>query len=260
MKIGLALLAALFLVGCSNAGQGRTERLIALASAEAAGIPNVKDRFTRQLNIAELQLRNGDKRGARGTLGQAAGTIKTQDDKQLDAFTQLAGWVSISQLSRGADDKTAASAAIEQALAVLHGIEPASERCQYVVSLAREVRVIRGDVASVKLINEAGPWVASIKEQAERRRALMAFADELFTAEDYSAGQAMLHNDSDAAWRSDTLIAMAYNPAKYYQAHGGIFAAGANRSPMATEPAGGSYSGTSSFGKSLDYESNFKQK
>lgn len=214
-------LAALMLAGCNSSGgfrsPDRAERLMALAAGEAGAVPSAKERLSRQLNIAHMQTREGNLYDARDTLAKAQSTLKDPSG-DLDEHTRIAGWVSVSELSRAARDPATARQACKEADHLLHAMTPADKRCQYVRGLAEELEHLDGKAPATALLREAGAWTVEISPVSERRAALQAFASDLFMYDDYDGGLAMLKRDSDAAWRSDTLAALAQQaiPMKSY--------------------------------------------
>src|SRR3954465_5505606 len=115
----IALLGAIFLIaGCQ---QNRTtavdpDRILHMAGEEAGQINAPKERLTRQLNIANRQTENGHAGDARKTLAEAGSTIEHADKNALTDHQRLAGWISLSELARNADDKAFANGALDQAL------------------------------------------------------------------------------------------------------------------------------------------------
>jgi len=203
---------AAWLMGCQGANgfrsADRASRLMAMAGAEAAQVAAPRDRLSRQLNIAHMQNEQGYLLSARSTLAAAAQTLR-ETDKSLDVQIRLAGWVSVSELSRASRDRALAASACRQALDILRTIDPQADRCQFVCGVADEIRHLHGKAASASLLREAGDWAASIDNLALCREAYRAFAADLFLCDDYDGGLAMLRRDGDAAWRSDTLAALA---------------------------------------------------
>ncbi len=264
------------------------DRLLHMAGEEAGQIPSPRERLTRQLNIADREIRFGRPGDARATLrdarktlesagaisaagakgaggaepagGAAAGNAPAQTP--LTNHERLAGWISLSELARGAEDKPFANSALDRATADLMALNPVNERCQYVLGVARETRELRGDKEAAGLIAQAGEWAMEIPDQPMRRQAYVAFAMEIFRCNDYDAARGVLRRDQDAAWRSDTLTAMA-DRARYQAA----------MTPMAWRRATDNISGPmaearitdapapesfpTTFGKSLDFKSNY---
>ncbi|MCG3181461.1 MAG: hypothetical protein BIFFINMI_03857 [Phycisphaerae bacterium] len=212
LTIGLLGLLGL-LGGCYSGSRGfrsdaRASRLMAMAAEEAGQVDRPRDRLSRQLNIANMQNEQGYSAGARRTLAEAAATLG-KDWDSLDVQTRLAGWVSISELSRDSYDNASAAAACEQAVAVLRGIQPEADRCQYVRGVAGELRNLYGKARSAGLLRESGTWAAKIEAPSQRRAIYTGLASDLFLCDDYDGGRDMIRRDSDPAWRSDTLAELA---------------------------------------------------
>jgi FAD/FMN-containing dehydrogenase len=206
--VALALLAV---AGCSSSTPGvdREKKLLSMASAEAQFIPDPKDRLSRQLNFANDQTAGHQTAEARESLAHAVETLKTPEAMKMDWQIRIAGWVSVSQLSRGLKDTAVAESACDQAVALLRQIDPVAERPRYVIGVANEVRELHGPEASAKLLEESAPWTAEIKDQPTRRGALFLIADSIFACDDYKGGLVALRTDPDAAWRSDSLKQLA---------------------------------------------------
>ncbi len=187
----------------------RARRLMAMAGEEAAQIPSPEQRLERLMKIADMQIRNGENADARRTLAQAWRALEDAAAGELDEHTRLAGWVSISELSRRAGDRTTAWGACDEATRMLRALEPATRRCEYVRGVAAELRELRGKAAAAELLRQAGEWAVGIKDHGYRRKALAAMASDLFFCDDYAGGRAMLHVDDEAAWRSQTLASLA---------------------------------------------------
>jgi hypothetical protein len=180
-----------------------------MAGEEAANIPNMLDRFTRQLNIADTQLRTQRKEDAAKTLALARDSLKVSKKDDFDDFHRIAGWTAISQLSRQAGDRDLALQTSDLALAALNDVQPATERPQYVLSLAGELAELRGKDAAVELVNSGGAWAGTIMDPTARRTALLAFTDRLLSYEAYENARTMLRHDDDAAWRTDVFLSLA---------------------------------------------------
>lgn len=226
----LLLAATLLIASCSKpAATDRTGRLLSMAAEEAAGIPNTMDRFTRQLNIADLQLRTARKADAAKSLGLARDTLNVAKKADFDDFHRIAAWTAISQLARAAEDKDMALKASDLALAALNDVQPATERPQYVLSLASELAELRGKAAAVELLDSGSGWAADIMDPPSRRIALIAFTERLISLEAFEDARSALHRDPDPAWRTDTFLALANdltplpagNYARYQEASGG---------------------------------------
>src|SRR5437764_474274 len=118
MRISLALVGLIFLVGCqSHTTSGLdADRILHMAGEEAGQIPAPKERLTRQLNIANRETQTGQPGNARNTLVLARQTLEQADKKAFNNQERLAGWISICELARYADDKSFAGAALDKAL------------------------------------------------------------------------------------------------------------------------------------------------
>lgn len=197
------------LTGQVQASAERSRRLMALAAAEAAAITDVDVRLTRLLNLADSQMHSGWKQDGRTTLANAAATLRSAEASQLNDHARLSGWISISELSRLADDKGAAINACDSAAAAMLAIEDPARRCEYVMGIANELQYLKGKPAAAALLDQAGPWTPAIDDVSRRRQAVVSFASALFNLDDYLAGQHMLQKEADAAWRSETLAQLA---------------------------------------------------
>jgi hypothetical protein len=199
--------AALLPAGCNSSD--RAGRLLTMAGEEAANISNSLDRFSRQLNIAYTQLRTDRKPDSVKTLLLARDTLNGAKKDDFDDFHRIAAWTAISQLSRQAGDRDLALKSSDNALAALNDVKPASERPQYVLSLAGELAELRGKPAAIELLDSGGTWAADIRDPGTRRTALVAFADRLINYDAYDDARKMLRQDPDASWRTDTFLALA---------------------------------------------------
>jgi hypothetical protein len=270
--VGLVLLAAtLLLAACDKPASDRTGRLLTMAGEEAANIPNKLDRFSRQLNIADTQLRTDRKEDAAKTLALARDTLKESKTVDFDDFHRIAGWTAISQLSRQAGDRDLALQTSDLALAALNDVQPATERPQYVLSLAGELAELRGKEAAVELVSSGGNWAAMIMDPAARRTALVAFTERLLGYEAYEGARTMLRHDNDAAWRTDVFLSLA-NPSPtvvadvaYARQMGGTGGRGGMggmlpATPMAAEAYTASpVPATKPFGKDVRFENVYRQ-
>jgi hypothetical protein len=213
-RLTLPLLAvALLLASCGKAPPvDRTGRLLSMAGEEAANIPDKMDRFTRQLHIAETQLRTDRKPDAAKTLALARDTLTASSKADFDDFHRIAAWTAISQLSRQAGDRALALSSSDLAQAALNDVQPATDRPQYVLSLAGELADLRGKEAAIELVNSGGAWAAEIVEPTARRMALTAFTDRLLSYEAFENARTMLKRDPDPVWRTDTFLSLANTP------------------------------------------------
>jgi len=268
-KIIALLVGIVLIAGCQ---EHRTtavdpDRILHMAGEEAGQINAPKERLTRQLNIANRQTENGHAGDARKTLAEARSTIEHADKNALTDHQRLAGWISLSELARNADDKAFANGALDQALAALAELTPAQARCEYVLGVEREVKVLRGDAAAAKLLVSASEWAMELPQQATRRSAYVAFADGLFHCNDYDGARTVLRRDPDAAWRSDSLTLLSDRarwesprmPAGSYAFAAKTAAQPATESPQSSflDAATTSQTSPESFGKPLDFKSNY---
>lgn len=224
----------------------RSQKLMAMAADEAGNIPEPDMRLTRQLNLANQQIHRGWKTDAQTTLTHAAQTLKSKDAAQLNDHARVSGWISISQLGRQTGTAELAAQACDNAVAVMEKIEDPAKRCQYVFGIANELQYHKGQPAAAAILSKAGPWTRSIDHLQQRRDALVSFASALFNFDDYIAGQGMLRQDDDPAWRSDTLARLAnFPPAP---------------ASMALDKSAASPQQVQPYGKQLDFGSIFENK
>ena len=111
-----------------------------MAGEEAGQIASAKERLTRQLNIADRETDAHHPAAARSTLREARSTLERADPQALTEQERLAGWVSLSELSRAAGDAAFANGALDRALAVVNDLAPIASRSEYVLGIEREVR------------------------------------------------------------------------------------------------------------------------
>lgn len=220
------------LTGQVQASAERSRRLMGLAAQEASAIKDVDVRLTRLLNLADTQMQSGWKQDGRATLASAAGTLRSDEASLLNDHARLSGWISISELSRQADDMAAAGDACDSAAKAMLAIEDPARRCEYVMGIANELQYIKGKPAAAALLDQAGPWTPSIDDVSRRRQAVVSFASALFNLDDYLAGQHMLQKEPDAAWRSETLTQLA-SLAGRDDSRGSVAAYSSPRSEMA---------------------------
>ncbi|MFP4054875.1 MAG: hypothetical protein ACLFV7_13515 [Phycisphaerae bacterium] len=237
VMIGVAVSLLFVGVGCSGGGNfrdaGRARRLMDLAAVEAGKIDTSAERLARQLRIADMQIDRGDRAGAMDTLGGARTTLQT-DGRQLSEHLHIAGWVSVCELARRAGRQDFAAGALDEALQLLRAVEPAPQRCQYVLGVAHEVRRLRGKEASADLLREATAWAVDLSPETRRRKALRGIAADLFLCDDYDGGMLAIRKDAEPRWRSDTLAELAAEATPYK--YGSVW-----------------------FGRSMDYQATFKQ-
>jgi hypothetical protein len=181
-----------------------------LAAGEAAQMQAPDQKLASLLNIAELQTDNGHDADALATLAEAR-QILAEIAEKLEPQTRIAGWVSLSQLSRQAGDADFANQAIDRAVVALKRLEPPSSRVQFVRGVAAQLHVLRGDAAAARLLVQAGPWIEDGQDSKRiaRREALVAIASDLFLYNDYDAGLAMLRRDPSPDWRTQVLTQLA---------------------------------------------------
>ena len=268
LKKSAFIVTVFLLTGCGNTVQKPTyqgidpDRLLHIAGQQAGSIDNMRERLARQLNIANRETNNGHPDQARTTLLTAKTTLESAASKDLSDHQRLAGWISLSELNRQAADARAAEYALDKAIENLNKLLPVYARPEYVHGIAREVNALRGEKASAKMIATATDWVVEMPEEATRRQAILSFAYELFRCNDYDGATKMLQCDKDAAWRSDSLIAMADRERNLMNNEKSI-AAFDNRmtapsiSPSAKMPADTAPPSEQQFGRQLDFRSNF---
>lgn len=209
--LAAGLLVIVALSGCGGSVD-RSGKMLTMAAEEAMFVDNLDMRLARQLNIADLQNKTNRKTDAAHTLQLAKDTLSSAEArKQLTEFRRIAGWTSISELARAADDKSLANAACNEALETLYSVKPEAARAEYVLSLSEEVKELRGNVEAGRLLVKGGEWAGTIPDKTVRRQALSAFANQLMMFDQFEEARTVLRNDSDAAWRVDVLTASAQN-------------------------------------------------
>jgi hypothetical protein len=234
-----------------------------MAGEEAGQITAPRERLARQLNIANRETEAGRPADARQTLRAARDTLERADQNALTDHDRLAGWISLSELARNAKDKPFANAALDQVLAQLNDLTPHPARCQYVLGIEREVCILRGDAPAARLLATAADWALEIPEQATRRQALIAFAEECARCHDYDAARTILRHDADASWRTDALTALAdrarwETPAAARTVVYGLKSAEAPRAAdTVSESRPLNAAESRPFGKPLDFKSNY---
>lgn len=186
----------------------RRRHLMAMAAEEALSIDDVAERLRRQLNIAHTQIANGRFRDGRKTLGHARLSVE-KGQAAVNPHARLAGWVSISELSRKAGYDRFANAACQEAIQLLRSIQPAPVRCEYVRGVAQVVLESRGKKAAAEMLRESAAWVAEIGDREARRKAYIAIASDLFNCGDYTGGRNVLRCDGDSRWRSEILTRLS---------------------------------------------------
>jgi hypothetical protein len=202
------LLLAVTLSGCGQTPD-KSGRLLSMAAQEAAGIPNVLDRFTRQLNIADTQLRTERKTDAAATLALCRDTLAASTRSDFDDFHRIAGWTAISQLARQAGDRDLAVKSSDLALAALNDVQPPAQRPQYVMSLAGELADLRGKESAIELLDSGAGWAVELPDAATRRQVLVMFTRALLDYDAFENARNTMRRDPDVAWRTDTLLALS---------------------------------------------------
>ncbi|MCD4825780.1 MAG: hypothetical protein K8S55_14400 [Phycisphaerae bacterium] len=200
-----------FSAGCDSTPEfreSRAQRLMGMAAEESEKVANGRLRLKHELNIANMQIDNDYYADGRETLRRAMATLKQMGD-DLDSHTRLAGWVSVSELSRRTEDDTVAMLACDQAVKLLRSLKPIQQRCNYVRGVAAEIRQVRGKPAAAALLREAAPWIKTMTETNQRRQACKAIASDLFLYNDYDGGKMILRLEDDADWRVTTLTQLA---------------------------------------------------
>ncbi len=202
---------AIAVVGCEPGPPAvdRRARLLDMASGEATDIKSPYDRLVRQLNFAYRQQEDGHPAETRQSLARATETLRAIQPGDLNDQVRIAGWVSVSELSREADDRPAAERACGEAVDQLRKLPKVSDRPEYVVGVAAELKALYGNAPAAKLLVESAGWTKAIDNTDERRAAVRSVADAAFHCDDYAGGEQILRTDPDPAWRSDTLVALA---------------------------------------------------
>jgi hypothetical protein len=255
-RFSVVFAALAILAGCATAEPTYhtvdPDRILTMAGQEAGQITSPLERLSTRLNIANRQSNSGRNADARATLAAARQTLESAGKFDLTDHQRLAGWISISELNRAADDRAAAGAALDNAIQYLNNLQPAYTRCQYVIGVADEINALRGQSASAELIKTAGDWAVQIPDEITRRRALATFASALFRCNDYGAAQKMLHYDPDVGWRSIQLVRIsdiARRNGPSDSSLGFFFGDGAT--------AEAAHAQSQSFGEKLDFRTNF---
>ena len=212
--LGVSVILALVTAcngGCESAPPAvdRRSRLLDMASGEASDIKSPYERLVRQLNFAYRQREDGRPAETRQSLARATDTLRAIRPGDLNDQVRIAGWVSVSELSRQADDRPAAERACGEAVDQLRKLPKVSDRPEYVVGVAAELKSLYGDAPAAKLLVESAAWTKAIETSDEQRAALRSIADAAFHCDDYPGGEQILRTDPDPAWRSDTLVALA---------------------------------------------------
>jgi hypothetical protein len=262
-KIMASLIVAGSLCGCGSPDSKLdADRILRMAGDEAGLITAPKDKLTRQLNIANREAQTGKPAEARATLAMARQTLENAEKNAFNDQQRLAGWISLCELSRRSDDKAFANSALDQALRTLNELTPQQARCEYVLGVEREVRELRGDAEAAKLLATAGDWAMALLEPSTRRAAFLDYAGELFECNDYEGARTLLRKDQDAAWRSDSLMAISdrarnSNRGSWF----GLETTGLyDQTEMARTQSPAAPPKSIPFSKRLDFETNYQQR
>jgi hypothetical protein len=266
----IVLLAGL--AACSSGPEiNPTREFLKKTCNETAAITSTRDRFRRQLNVANAQILNEEYLDARETLTFAEVTLPSAQDGEVDQRTTLAGWVSLSELYRKTVDYdegqkhpelfAPANAALDRAIALLHQMQPVSMRTYYVRAIALEIRELRSVKNAASALVEAGAWADQIKDLRDRRRAYRGIARDLLRDDDYNAATEMLNRDTDPVWRIDAAVALTM-PRPWHPYHQNAYfqSTDIDTVPYLKRPtpsSSDSEKGEEEFGIPLDYQSNF---
>jgi hypothetical protein len=259
---------ATVLSGCASDEPVDTEgKLLTMAAAEAQQIPDPTPRLTRQLNFADRQMNEAKFDEARQSLAYAAQTLREAKPAGLKSQIRIAGWVSISELSRAAKDNATAQIACDQAVNILKTLDPVAERPEYVVGVSDEVKALKGKAAAAALLESSIDWIKQMPGASVNRYALVAVSEAIFRCGDFTGGLAALRADSDAAWRSDTLAMIADRnktpaPAGIFDTVGGVGGLVARAVPQKSlgDPSEMFPDSNRPFGKPVDFQSVFKNR
>ncbi len=197
-----------FATGCA-APDRRFEHLTELATSEVRTLPLALDRLGRFLQIAELQQNRSAAVLAETSRAEARTILENAPNEDLPLEPQLAGWISLAELSRNAEVADESRRAGERAHALLLTLEPPAERVPYVRSLAHETRLSQGEAATVALYVSAADWASSITGSRKRRTAYMAIAHNLVDLNEVEKAAAVIRRDAESPWRAQALIALA---------------------------------------------------
>jgi hypothetical protein len=257
MRGTIVLVIVAILAGCSPTQESKldADRILKMAGDEAGLIAAPKDKLTRQLNIANRQAETGKPTESRATLALARKTLETADKDAFNNQQRLAGWISLSELSRKVEDKAFANSALDEAIRSLNELKPPQARCEYVLGVEHELKELRGEKEAAKLLATAGDWATSLIEPSTRRAAYLDFAQQLFECDDYEGARTLLRKDEDAAWRSDSLMAIS-DRARYSQGRQWWQAL---PSAEVTRTADSGQNVKQNFSKRLDFESNYQR-
>ncbi len=257
-KLLLAVALAGTLMSCDRGKiTNRREELLIMASEEVTFITNAKERLTRQLNIADLQISMGHKPDAAKTLAAARDNLTATAAADMDDLSRMSGWVSISELARAADDKVLAGKACDDGRELLSSIKPDATRCEYVLGLAEEIYQLRGQPDAARLVIQGGQWASTMMDKTTRRQALVAFMDRLMTYEDYDGARKVLRQEPDAVWRADILTGLARTETPEDKVAGNSIREAQMEAHAASAMVPSSRD--QFYGRRLDYQSNLKQ-
>lgn len=246
--LSLFLIVALSVAGCT-APDRRFERLTELATSEVRTLPSALDRLGRFLQIADLQQVRGVQDRAKSSRADARVILEDAPKDDLPLEPQLAGWISLAELSRQAESADESRLAGERAHALLLTLEPPAQRVPYVRSLAQELRQSQGEAAVVALYVLAADWASTITGPRKRRTAYMAIAHSLVDLNEVEKAASVIGRDTESPWRAQALIALAGGSMHFqYSSQKSAFQSPWAGSTAARAPEGGYYSQQSSLG------------
>lgn len=259
--IGFVALAAI-VGGCAGAGGSkdtamgtsagsvspdRAARLLVWAKEEMRSITEPEERLKWFLNMADIQIRLDRGSEARKSLEDAALVLRSAKEADLERQKRLGGWISISELSRMANDKASANKAVDEAVSLLNRIEPATDRCPYVRDIAAEIKEVHGEAAGAKLLVEGAQWASKMEDDQKRSDALVTFAIAAYGWAQDEAVRAILSCYAEPGWRILVLTSLAYP--------NGL---APNFRISVNNVVGGEWDSFNN--KSLSYEDNFKER
>jgi hypothetical protein len=174
--IFILVTVAITLAGCA-APESKldADRILRMAGDEAGLIVAPKDKLTRQLNIANRQADTGKPAESRATLALARQTLEKADTGAFNIQQRLAGWISLSELSRKVEDKAFANSALDEAIRSLNELKPPQARCEFVLGVEHELKELRGEKEAAKLLATAGDWAMALNQPTTRRPAKQQF-------------------------------------------------------------------------------------
>lgn len=248
VRLASIFVAYLSFAGCA-APDTRFERLTELATAEVRTLPNALDRLGRFLQIADLQQNHGVAPRAKASREDARSILEDAVKEDLPIEAQLAGWISLAELSRYAEAADESRLASERAHALLLTLEPPALRVPYVRSLAHELRQSKGDAAVVDLYVQAADWAATITTPRKRRTAYMAISHSLVDLNEVEKASAVIRRETESPWRAQALIALAGGQMHFqYSSQKSAFDSGVPGSVAGRAPEGGYYRQQGSLG------------